>query len=130
MKHLNVNDHGTVSVDGSDSTKIDMKGLPWGATTSNLSYLIGASPAVVDVWQQDNMAFMGKYAYVRELSQAFFDLMAADQPLAEDYGVYMKSIEHEVKVAHTRLHQGHTARTLRSYRGAAVGVATRDVPGA
>ena len=28
--------------------------------------------------------------------------MAADQPLAEDYGVYMKAIEHEVKVAHVR----------------------------
>jgi hypothetical protein len=45
---------------------------------------------------QDRMTFLAKYAYVRELPQAFLDLMAADLagPLAEDYRVY---IRHEVK---------------------------------
>ena len=96
MKNLNVNADGSVSVDGFDPANIDMKGLTWGAATSNLSFLTGASPAVVDVWRQDMTTFMGKYAYVRELPQAFLDLMAADLegPLAEDYRVY---IRHEIK---------------------------------
>ena len=95
MKNLNVNDDGSVSVEGSDPTNIDMKGLTWGAATGSLSILAGASPAVVDVWWQDRMA-VWKYAYVWELPQAFLDLMATDLdgPLAEDYRVY---IRHEVK---------------------------------
>ena len=95
MKQLKINDDGSVSVDGSDPTNIDMKGLTWGAATGALSILTGASPAVVDVWMQDRTA-MRKYAYVRELPQAFLDLMAADLdgPLAEDYRVY---IRHEIK---------------------------------
>ena len=96
MKQLKANDDGSVSVDGVNPTNIDMKGLTWGATTGALSIVTGASPAVVDVWRQDFMALMGKYAYIRELPQAFLDLMAADLdgPLAADYRVY---IRHEVK---------------------------------
>ena len=96
MKNLKVNADGAVSVDGSDPTNIDMKGLTWGAATGSLSILTGASPAVVDVWMQDRVTVRAKYAYVRELPQAFLDLMAADLdgPLAEDYRVY---IRHEVK---------------------------------
>ena len=96
MKNLKVNDDSTVSVDGSDPTNINMKGLTWGAATGALSFLTGASPAVVDVWMQDRMAVRAKYAYVRELPQAFLDLMAADLdgPLAADYRVY---IRHEIK---------------------------------
>ena len=53
MKQVNVNADGSVSVDGFDLTNIDLKGLTWGAATSHLSHLTGASPAVVDVWRQD-----------------------------------------------------------------------------
>ena len=96
MKHLNANADGSVSIDGTDPTNIDMKGLTWGAATNGLSFLTGASPAVVDVYQQDKMALVAKYAYIRELPQAFLDLMAGDVdgPLAADYRVY---IRHEVK---------------------------------
>ena len=73
-----------------------MKGLTWGVPSFELSYLAGASSAVVDVVFQDVMAIAVKYPFVRELTQAFLDLMAADLdgPLAEDYRVY---IRHEVK---------------------------------
>ena len=96
MKNLKVNADGSVSFEDSDPTNIDMKGLTWGAPTAALSYLTGASPAVVDVWWQDVLAYIAKYAYVRELPQAFLDLMATDLdgPLAADYRVY---IRHEVK---------------------------------
>ena len=101
MKSLEVKDDGSI-IDGPgfdpnfSPTNIDMKGLTWGAPSNVLSFVTGASPAVVDVWWQDFMAFFLKYAYVRELPQAFLDLMAADLdgPLAEDYRVY---IRHEVK---------------------------------
>ena len=53
MKNLKVNADGSVSFEDSDPTNIDMKGLTWGAPTAVLSYLTGASPAVVDVWWQD-----------------------------------------------------------------------------
>ena len=96
MKIPFVNDDGSISVTGFDPTSIDMKGLTWGGPSNYLSHLAGASPAVVDVLWQDIMAVMAKYPYVRELPQAFLDLMAADLdgPLAEDYRVY---IRHEVK---------------------------------
>jgi hypothetical protein len=96
MKNLKVNDDGSISVGGFDPTNIDMKGLTWGAQSNALSFVTGASPAVVDVWWQDLMAFAVKHAYIRELPQAFLDLMAADLdgPLAEDYRVY---IRYEVK---------------------------------
>ena len=96
MEHVNVNADGSVIVDGSDPTNIDMKGLTWGATCNYLSFLTGASPALVDVWRQDVIAILAKYAYIRELPQAFLDLMAADLdgPLAADYRVY---IRHEIK---------------------------------
>ena len=60
------------------------------------SYFAGTSPAAVDVTMQDTLALVAKHAYVRELLQAFLDLMAADLngPLAEDYRSY---IRHEVK---------------------------------
>jgi hypothetical protein len=96
-----VKDDGSIVAPGLDHggvpalTNVDRKGLTWGAPTSSLSYLTGASPAVVDVLWQDVMAWV-KYAYVRERPQAFLDLMAADLdgPLAEDYRVY---IRYEVK---------------------------------
>jgi hypothetical protein len=96
MKNVPVNDDGLPLIDGSVPASIDMKGLTWGAASSALSFLAGASSAVVDVWWQDVMAFLVKYAYVRELPQAFLDLMAADLdgPLAEDYRIY---IRYEVK---------------------------------
>ena len=96
MKNLTVNDDGAALVDGIVPASIDMKGLTWGAPSLNLSFLAGASPAVVDVWLQDLMAWLVKYPYVRELPQAFLDLMAADLdgPLAEDYRVY---IRYEIK---------------------------------
>ena len=102
MKHMKMSDDGSVSVDGSDPTNIDMKGLTWGAATGALSILAGASPAVVDVWMQDRMALIAKHAYIRELPQAFLDLMAADLdgPLAADYRVY---IRHEVKPVLNRI---------------------------
>eukprot|EP01052_Picozoa_sp_SAG31_P037363 SAG31_NODE_4813_length_2941_cov_5.007741_2_plen_523_part_00 len=97
MKNPFVKDDGSISINGFDPTNIDMKGLTLGAASKFLSYIAsGASPAVLDVFWQDFMAFLVKHAYVRELPQAFLDLMAADLdgPLAEDYRVY---IRHEIK---------------------------------
>lgn len=67
----------------------------WGAATWAQSLYAGDSPAAVDVATQDIVALL-KYPYVRELPQAFFDLMAVDVdgPLAEDYRHY---IRHEIK---------------------------------
>ena len=56
---------------------IDMRGLTWGAATTGESMTTGGSPAVVDVWLADFFAKY-KYPYVRELPQAFFDVMVAD----------------------------------------------------
>ena len=53
---------------------------------------------MVDIYAQDAVAALVKYPYVRELPQAFLDLMATDLsgPFAEDYRGY---IRHEVKPA-------------------------------
>ena len=101
MRNVPVNDDGSPLFGGTVPASIDMKGLTWGAPSVNLSYFAGASSAVVDVWFQDLMALV-KYPYVRELPQAFLDLMAADLdgPLAEDYRVY---IRYEVKPALDRI---------------------------
>ena len=80
---------------------IDFKGLAWGAATYSSALVTGTSISVADVWLQDVMA-MWKYPYVRELPQAFLDLMAADLdgPVAEDYRGY---IRHKVKPALDRI---------------------------
>eukprot|EP01052_Picozoa_sp_SAG31_P016172 SAG31_NODE_1062_length_10105_cov_11.143814_4_plen_254_part_00 len=82
---------------------IDMKELTFGRSTRYPSVYTGGqtggSAAALDVTVQDFMACAVKHAYcVRELPQAFFDLMAGDldSPLAEDYRGY---IRHEVKPA-------------------------------
>ena len=116
MQGLEVKDDGSIDGPGfdpnSNPTNIDMKGLTWGAPTNTLSFLTGASPAVVDVWWQDVVAVMVKHPYVREQPQAFLDLMTADLdgPLAEDYRVY---IRYEVKPVLDRikdiLHAHYTA---------------------
>ena len=97
MKNLDVKADGAIHALGKllfDPNK-DMKGLTWGATALAQSIFMGSSPAAVDVGITDVLAWY-KYPYVRELPQAFFDVMAADLtgPLAEDYRAY---IRHEIK---------------------------------
>eukprot|EP01051_Picozoa_sp_SAG22_P005982 SAG22_NODE_375_length_11547_cov_12.885657_1_plen_423_part_10 len=84
-----------------DPNTIDLKGMTWGATTACSSMCAGISAAALDVQTQDTLAVI-KYPFVRELPEAFFDLMAADLhgPLAEDYRGY---IRHEVKPALDRI---------------------------
>ena len=98
MKGLGLEEDGTIHGWGiiMFDPNTDTKGLTAGAATGATSQLNGTSPAVVDIWLQDVAATVAKYAYVRELPQAFLDLMAADLngPLAEDYRGY---IRHEVK---------------------------------
>eukprot|EP01051_Picozoa_sp_SAG22_P007941 SAG22_NODE_577_length_8975_cov_12.406827_14_plen_221_part_00 len=101
MKGLQVQDDGAVHWFGDFvalDPNIDFKGQTWGHVIASATFFTGCSPAVVDVVFQDFMAYQVKYAYVRELPQAFFDLMAADLdgPLAQDYRDYIK---HEVKPA-------------------------------
>ena len=97
MKHLDVKADGTIHAIGQDVFVPNANGTTtWGAATWGRSVFTGAStPAVIDVVVQDFTALF-KFPYVRELPQAFFDLMAADVdgPLAEDYRHY---IRHEVK---------------------------------
>ena len=97
MKNLDVKLDGAIHAFGQlyfDPNK-DMKGLTWGAAAATESLHLGGSPAAVDVQVADVMA-MVKYPYVRELPQAFFDVMAADLtgPLADYYRGY---IRYEVK---------------------------------
>eukprot|EP01051_Picozoa_sp_SAG22_P006765 SAG22_NODE_454_length_10311_cov_4.304446_1_plen_590_part_00 len=99
MKGLQVQDDGAVHWLGGVvalDPKIDFKGQTWGNLHYSATHFTGCSSAAVDVVFQDLMAFVVKYAYVRELPQAFFDLMAADLdgPLTHDYHGYIK---HEVK---------------------------------
>eukprot|EP01052_Picozoa_sp_SAG31_P034341 SAG31_NODE_4001_length_3676_cov_16.072127_4_plen_284_part_00 len=99
MKNLDVKADGTILALGRPylDPNIDMKGLTWGAPTFETSMFVGSSPAVVHVYIADMLALF-KYPYLRELPQAFFDVLAADLtgPLAEDYRGY---IRHEVKPA-------------------------------
>ena len=99
LKTFEVKDDG--SIPGVFDPNIDFKGLTWGAATYASAAVTGASISVADVWLQDIVACW-KYPYVRELPQAFFDLMAADLdgPVAEDYRGY---IRHEVKPALDRI---------------------------
>ena len=113
MKGMGVEEDGTIHVWGriAFDPNTDTNGLTTGAVTYNTSMLNGTSPAVVDIWLQDCAAFLVKYPFVRELPQAFLDLMAADLngPLAEDYRGY---IRHEVKPALDRIKdvmQAHNA---------------------
>ena len=102
MKHLDVKADGTIHVWGKPVFAPNAGGMTtWGAATWAQSLYAGDSPAAVDVATQDIVALM-KYPYVRELPQAFFDLMAADVDgsLAEDYRHY---IRHEVKPALDRI---------------------------
>ena len=71
---------------------MDRKGLTWGAGSAWLSTSDANSHAATVVHQED-FAAIWKYPFVRELPQAFFDLMAADLdgPLAEDYRVYIRN---------------------------------------
>ena len=98
MKGLGVEQDGTIHAWGRIvfDPNTGTKGLTTGAATYCTSILNGTSPAVVDIWIQDVAAAYAKYPYVRELPQAFLDLMAAELngPLAEDYRGY---IRHEVK---------------------------------
>eukprot|EP01051_Picozoa_sp_SAG22_P001844 SAG22_NODE_76_length_22248_cov_14.352070_10_plen_221_part_00 len=101
MKGLKVQDDGAVHWFGglvALDPNMDFKGQTWGHVYQGATAFTGCSPAVVDVYLQDFMALAVKYAYVRELPQAFFDLMAADLDglIAEDYRGYIK---HEVKPA-------------------------------
>eukprot|EP01051_Picozoa_sp_SAG22_P009653 SAG22_NODE_818_length_7026_cov_4.805399_3_plen_202_part_00 len=75
---------------------IDFKGQTWGHVVTGASHFTGCSRAAFDVAYQDFVACATKYAVVRELPQAFFDLMAADLdgPIAQDYRGYIK---HQVK---------------------------------
>ena len=85
---------GTIHVWGKPVCKpVEM--MTWGAATWPQSVYAGDSPAVVDVATQDIVALI-KCPFVRELPQAFFDVMAADVDglLAEDYRYY---IRHEIK---------------------------------
>ena len=104
MKGLGVEEDGTIHMWGRIvfDPNTDTKGWTTGAAAYVTSFLTGTSPAVVDIWLQDVAATVAKYAYVRELPQAFLDLMAADLngPLAEDYRGY---IRHEVKPALDRI---------------------------
>ena len=104
MKGLGVEQDGTIHAWGRIvfDPNTGTKGLTTGAATYCTSQLNGTSPAVVDIWIQDAAVTVAKHPYVRELPQAFLDLMAADlnAPLAEDYRGY---IRHEVKPALDRI---------------------------
>ena len=97
MKNLDVKPDGAIYALGKlfFDPNIDMKGLTWKAATIAESFFVGSSPAAVTVQVADFLT-MVKHPYVRELPQAFFDVMAADLtgPLAEDYRAY---IRHEIK---------------------------------
>eukprot|EP01052_Picozoa_sp_SAG31_P003002 SAG31_NODE_110_length_24476_cov_9.909654_19_plen_218_part_00 len=98
MKNLDVKPDGAIYALGKPhfDSNIDMKGLTWGAPTIATSFFMGGSPAAVDVAVADFLTLTLKFPYVRELPQAFLDVMAADLtgPLAEDYRGY---IRHEIK---------------------------------
>ena len=97
MKNLDAKPDGAIHALGKlyFDPNNDMKGLTWAAASFAESSNVGASPAAVDVFFTDIMTLL-KYPYVRELPQAFFDVMAADltSPFAEDYRAY---IRHEIK---------------------------------
>jgi hypothetical protein len=102
MKNLDMKADGTIHFLGRPVFVPNADGMPTlGAATITQSLYKGASPAVVDVAVQDFMA-IAKYPYLRELPQAFFDLMAADMDglLAGDYRHY---IRHEIKPAIDRV---------------------------
>eukprot|EP01052_Picozoa_sp_SAG31_P052502 SAG31_NODE_12991_length_901_cov_1.004988_2_plen_237_part_01 len=74
---------------------MEPKGQTWAAATLYRSIFGGGSARTVDVVLSDMVATVAK-PFVRELPEAFFELMAAnlDGPLAQDYRGY---ILHEVK---------------------------------
>ena len=71
------------------------KGQTWAVSAISMTPFMGCSARTVDVALTDLMA-CGMKPYVRELPEAFFELMTADLngPLAEDYRGY---IRHEIK---------------------------------
>eukprot|EP01052_Picozoa_sp_SAG31_P020157 SAG31_NODE_1503_length_8079_cov_5.930827_6_plen_246_part_00 len=95
MKGLEVKDDGSIHGFGQILLEPSNKGLTFGTATLYESFYAGGSTAALDVQSEDFWAWM-KYACVRELPEAFLDLMAADLdgPLAEDYRGH---IRHEVK---------------------------------
>ena len=90
MKYLDVKANGAVHGFGRLTHDPNAaQGLTYGAATEALTY--GGSPAALDVIYEDVMAVATCWG-VRELPEAFFDLMAADLsgPLAEEYRGYIR----------------------------------------
>eukprot|EP01052_Picozoa_sp_SAG31_P001800 SAG31_NODE_60_length_29419_cov_39.876398_24_plen_241_part_00 len=99
MKHLDVKSDGTISLRSKilfDPSIETMYPTESASTVFN-SMLMGGSVEITDIFTQEFFV-VNSEMYIRELPQAFFDLLASDptSTLAEEYRSY---IRHEVKPA-------------------------------